>query len=150
MNRKLAIFAAIIAAFAYTTQAADAHGLKLGNKRITAVAVGAGAASTLTFLSLNSWKWGTGNGTNGLSTWGAAGVATIGCMAISPMVATVVMKRPLTMREGHVLMGSCIVPIIGGWLVNHAYNAHPAWEPGRKPHNMRHHGKRHHGKRKMM
>jgi hypothetical protein len=25
-----------------------------------------------------------------------------------------------------------VVPIVGGWLVNEAYNAHPEWEPGVK------------------
>ena len=60
---------------------------------------------------------------------GRLGLTTIGCAAVSPMVATVVLNRPLTMREGHVLIGSCMIPIVGGWLVNEAYDAHPEWEP---------------------
>ncbi len=47
-------------------------------------------------------------------------MTTIGCMAVAPIVGTVVLNRPLTLREGQVLAGSCVVPIIGGWLVNAA------------------------------
>ena len=58
------------------------------------------------------------------------------------MVGTVVLNRPLTQREGHILIGSCIIPLVGGWLVNEAYNAHPDWDPdgGKRG---RHHRKRH-------
>ena len=53
--------------------------------------------------------------------------------AVSPMLATVLLKRPLTNREAGVLFGSCVIPIVGGWLVNEAYNANPHWEPGYVP-----------------
>lgn len=143
MNRKLAIVAAIIAAFAFTVQAADAKGRKHRvDKRIAAVAVGVGAASTLTFLSLNSWRWDNGYGTNGLTTWGAWGITTIGCAALSPIVATAVLNRPLKYREAHILIGSCVIPIVGGWLVNEAYNAHWITAPDEKV------GRRHHRRSK--
>ena len=61
------------------------------------------------------------------------------------MVATVVMHRPLTQREGHVLIGSCVVPIIGGLLVNAAYDAHPGWDPAPAPE--KHWRKKRHAKR---
>jgi hypothetical protein len=57
----------------------------------------------------------------------------VGCAAISPMVATAVLKRPLTYREAHILIGSCVIPVVGGWLVNEAYNAHALWAPDEKP-----------------
>ena len=63
-------------------------------------------------------------------------------MAVSPMVATMVVNRPLTMREAHVLVASCVLPIVGGWLVNEAYDAHPEWEAGAVP-VVKHHRKRH-------
>ena len=40
--------------------------------------------------------------------------------------------RELTFREAHVLAGNCVLPIIGGLLVNAAYNANPHWEPAPK------------------
>ncbi len=150
MNRKLAILAAVIAAFAFTCQGADAHGRKRVGKRITAVAIGVGAASTATYFAINNWSWNGWNNSSGLTRLGAWGMATIGCAAVSPMVATVVLNRALTQREAGILLGSCVLPIVGGWLVNEAYNAHPEWEPVSERHTHTHmHMKMHHHKMKM-
>ena len=146
MNRKFAIFAAVIAAFAFTSQGADAKGRHHINKRLAAVAIGVGAASTATYFAINDWRWNGWNNSSGFTRLGAYGLTTIGCAAVSPMVATVVLNRPLTQREAGILIGSCVLPIVGGWLVNEAYAAHPDWDPSYKPH----HWKKHHGKKKMM
>jgi putative copper export protein len=147
MNKRLAIFAAVDAAFTFTRQSADANGRKHHiDMRIKAVSIGVGAASTAAYFAINDWKsnW---HKSSGLSRWRAWGITSIGCAAVSPMVATVVFDRPLTMREAHVMIGSCVVPIVGGWLVNEAYDAHPEWEPAAMPAaKMKHHGK----KKKMM
>jgi hypothetical protein len=39
-------------------------------------------------------------------------------------------------------MGSCVVPIVGGWPVNEAYEAHPEWEPAGAPTAKKPHGKK--------
>lgn len=141
MKRSLALAAAVIAAFALTMQNADAGGRRHVDKRVKVVAVGMGVASTAAYFAINDWKWNGWDNGSGLTRLGAWGVTTLGCAAISPMVATVIVKRPLTMREGHVLAGSCVIPIVGGWLVNAAYNAHPEWEAGEAP-VRRHHRRR--------
>ncbi|MDI1347088.1 MAG: hypothetical protein PSV22_23805 [Pseudolabrys sp.] len=133
MKRSLALAAAVIAAFTLTMQNADAGGRRHVDKRVAAVAIGMGAASTAVYFGINNWKWNDWSYKDGLTRFGAWGATTLGCAAISPMVATVVVRRPLTQREGHVLIGSCVVPIVGGWLVNEAYNAHPEWEAGEAP-----------------
>ena len=141
MIRKIAIFAAAIAAFAFTCQGADAHWRKHHvDKRITAVAIGVGAASTASYFAINNWRL-NGWNASGITSFGAWAATTGGCMAVSPMVATLVVGRTLTVREVHTLAGSCVIPIVGGWLVNAAYNAHPEWEPAAKPD---HHWKKHH------
>ena len=132
MKRSLALAAAVIAAFAFSMQTADAGGRRHVDKRVTAVAIGAGVASTAAYFALNDWKWKWQDGRY-FTQLGAYTATTMGCAALSPMVATVVVNRPLTMREGHVLIGSCVIPIIGGWLVNEAYNNNPHWEAGSKP-----------------
>jgi hypothetical protein len=134
MTKKLAIFAAAVAALAFTCQGAQAGGgHRHVGKRLTAVAIGVGAASTATFFAINDWRWNGWNNSSGLTRWGAWGLTTIGCAAVSPMVATVVLKRPLTQREAGIMIGSCVIPIVGGWLVNEAYNAHPAWDTTPQP-----------------
>ena len=145
--RRLAIFAAIVAAFTFASQGAQAHGPRHINKKLKVVAIGVGAASTATYFAINDWRWRDWNNSSGLTRLGAWGATTLGCAAVSPIVGTIVLNRALTMREAHVLVGSCVVPIVGGLLVNAVWEAHPEWEPG-KP---MHHGKkmRHH-KKKMM
>lgn len=130
MKRSLALAAAVIAAFALTVQAANAgSGRHHVKKEIKAAAIVTGAAATVTFFAINDWKW-KWNNSSALTSLGAYTATTIACAAASPMVATVLLKRPLTNREAGILLGSCVVPIVGGWLVNEAYNAHPEWEPG--------------------
>ena len=143
MHKKLAILATVLAAFAFSSQGADAKARKHQiDNRIRAVAIGVGAASTAAYFAINDWKWHGWNNGSGLSQVGAWGITTVGCIAVSPMVATVVLDRPLTQREAHILIGSCLIPLIGGWLVNEAYEAHPEWEPAAKPEVKKHHGKK--------
>jgi hypothetical protein len=131
MTKKSIVFTAAALALALICQAVQA-GQRHVDKRIAAVAIGVGAASSAAFFSINHWHWKDWNGA-ALSRAGAWGITTVGCAAISPMVATAVLKWPLSQREAGILLGSCVVPIIGGWLVNAAYEAHPDWDPAYKP-----------------
>lgn len=130
MYRKLVV-AVVFAAFALASPA-EAGSRKKVDPRIHVVAVGVGAAATATYFAINDWKWTWGNASS-LSQGGAIALTTVGCAALSPIVATAVVKRPLKYREAHVLVGSCVVPIIGGWLVNRAYDAHWITAPDEKP-----------------
>lgn len=130
MKRIVALAAALIAATTLTLQTAEAGGKHRGHidNRLKVVALGTGAAATATYFAINEWKWKWQDNIIP-GQWGAIAGTTLGCAAVSTMVGTVVVKRPLTQREGHVLVGSCVVPIIGGYLVNAAYDANPHWEP---------------------
>jgi hypothetical protein len=50
-------------------------------------------------------------------------------MVVYPMVATVVLNRPLTPREAYIGMAECAVPLIGGWIVD-SILPHDAWTDG--------------------
>jgi hypothetical protein len=126
MNRKTALFAAFIAASAFVCQGANAG--EAGTK-LKIVQIGVGAAATAGYFAIGGWKWDGWNYNSGLTRLGAAGVTTMGCAAVTPIVATIVLDRPLTMREAHVVIADCVIPFVGGWLVNQAYDAHPEWEP---------------------
>ena len=120
MVRKLAALVAVIAAISLTLQVAEARTRKPVDRRLDAVGTAAGAP----FTAL--WFWGYA------PDGAAATIGTLGCAAASPIVATAVLKRPLTYREAHILIGSCVIPIIGGWLVNEAYNKGWLWAPDEK------------------
>ena len=132
MKRSFALAAALIAAFVFTMPTAEAGGRGRIAKEIKVAAIVTGAAATATWFSLNAWNWRWDN-PHGLTSLAAYGATTLGCAAVAPMVATVLVKRPLTMREGHVLVGSCVIPVVGGYLVNAAYNNNPSWEAGTAP-----------------
>ena len=134
MNRNLAVFAAAVAALTISCQAASAGARKEIDPRITRTSWVVGGAATAGYFAFNDWRvGGSWNNSSGVSRIGAYGITTFACAAISPMVATVVLNRPLKFREAHILIGSCIVPFIGGWLVNEAYNAHWLVAPDEKP-----------------
>ena len=57
----------------------------------------------------------------------AYALTSIGCAAVSPIVGTIIVNRPLTQREVGVSTANCFLPFVGGWLVNAAWDAHPEW-----------------------
>lgn len=127
MKRLAVMLVAAVAAFAFLSQPADAHWRhKKVSKPVAVTAVGAGIASSIIYWSAIDWRW---HKHSASYKWGAWGATSFGCAVVSPMVATVLKKAPLTQREAHVLFGSCVVPVVGGWLVNAAYDANPQWEP---------------------
>jgi len=129
MNGKFTAIAAAIAVVALIGPANAKSGKHI-DKRIDAVSIGVGAASTAGYFALNDWHFSHWNSArHGITSLGALGLTTVGCAALSPIVATAVLDRPLTYREAHILVGSCLIPIIGGWLVNEAYNNHVLWAP---------------------
>ena len=133
MKKQLGFAAVAIAALALLCQSAEAgsrrhrHHHSGVDPRVQAAGFWTGVGAGVGYFALRGWK--TGSGTyNGFTPGHAWAATTIGCAAIAPMVATVWVNRPLTMREGHVLFAGCIVPFLGPMWMNAAYDAHPEWE----------------------
>jgi hypothetical protein len=128
MYRRFVIVAAALAAFVLTAHSADAK-KHHPDKRLRYTSIGVGAAWT-------GGLWAAKN----VSTGAALGIGSFGCAITSPMAATAVLHRPLTYREADVLIGSCIIPVVGGWLVNEAYNSGLFVAPDERPalHHHRH------------
>jgi len=110
---------------------------------LRAAEIGVGAATTALYFGINDWNWKWNAARAGITQTGAIVGTTIGCAAVSPMVATVVLNRPLSYREAHVLVASCIIPFVGGWLVNEAYDHHIMWAPDEPAAAPKRHWKRH-------
>jgi multidrug transporter EmrE-like cation transporter len=104
-----------VSIFGYQNPALVTPGVGLG--------IGAGVASY--FLSKK-------HGTPAVRTMSpgiAYGVTSYACAVVYPFIGTVWLNRPLTPREAYVGMANCVVPVIGGWLVDAAL-PHDAWTDG--------------------
>jgi len=117
MKSKVAFVAALVAASALACQSADAHSRKRVNPVLTATSIAVGAGTGAAYLALNDWKWNHWDSSKaGITSLGAWGLTTMGCAALSPIVATAIVKRPLKYREAHILVGSCVIPTsAAGW-----------------------------------
>lgn len=106
--------------------------------RLTTVGIGLGIGTGVAGFLLTEKHGNPGHHT--MTTAAAYGVTTLGCVVLYPMIGTVVLNRPLTPREAYTGMADCVVPFIGGWLVD-AVLPHDAWTDGKPPKPAR----RHHG-----
>lgn len=70
----------------------------------------------------------------------AVAVTTYGCAVVYPIAATIVMQRALTPREAYMGLADCVIPFVGGRIVD-ATLPHTAWYDGvpERPHWHRHH-----------
>jgi hypothetical protein len=131
MTRVLSLLAVVGVAWALFCQTADAGPLRRNqtDPRLAATSFGVGVAGTVGFFALRNWQLHNKGRLNGLGINGAAITTTGACLALSPIVGTLMVQRELTFREAYALAADCIVPFVGGWLVNQAFDAHPEWEP---------------------
>jgi hypothetical protein len=75
-----------------------------------------GAGSTAAYFGIRDGAHGAGHGVH--SRGFAYGASAIGCAAVSPIVGTLVVNRPLTTREVFISTANCAAPFVGGWMVN--------------------------------
>src|SRR6185312_8800153 len=130
MKNRFGVWATAVAAMALLCQSADAGPRRhhhSDKEKLAAVGIGVGVATTAGYFGLRDWRWDHPQNAK-VSNGGAMVITTFGCMALSPIVSTVVLQRELTMREAYAMTGDCIIPFVGGWLVNQAFDAHPEWE----------------------
>ena len=61
-------------------------------------------------------------------------ITTIGCMALSPIVAGLLVsaneRRELRSSEVLGMAADCVLPFIGGWIMQAALDANPQWDAG--------------------
>jgi hypothetical protein len=136
MNKKTMTLAAaaLAAVFAAQPQAARADGpldfLFRGNPKVVATGIVVGAGSIGAYYAIAPRHH--HHTRFGLTKAGAMGLTTVGCMAVSPIVAAAWVgsteHRELTQHEALGLVGNCVVPVLGGLFWDWAYAAHPEWE----------------------
>jgi hypothetical protein len=62
------------------------------------------------------------------------GLTTVGCFALSPIIGGGLVslneQRELRSSEVAIMIGDCVLPILGGWIMKAAYDANPQWDAG--------------------
>lgn len=62
------------------------------------------------------------------------GLTTVGCFALSPIIAGGLVslneQRELRSSEVFMMVGDCVLPIIGGLIMKAAFDANPQWDAG--------------------
>ena len=62
------------------------------------------------------------------------GITTVGCMALSPIIGGLLVsaneRRELRSSEVLGMAADCVLPFIGGWIMQAAFDAHPEWDAG--------------------
>jgi H+/Cl- antiporter ClcA len=72
------------------------------------------------FFDKWSWKW--------------YGLTTVGCMSLTPILGAGLVAanegRELRSSEVFMMLGDCVIPILGGWIAKAAFDANPEWDRG--------------------
>lgn len=62
------------------------------------------------------------------------GLTTVGCFALSPIISGMLVsaneKRELKSSEVFMMLGDCVLPIVGGLIAKAAFDANPQWDAG--------------------
>ena len=62
------------------------------------------------------------------------GLTTVGCFALTPIVGGALVslneRRELRSSEVAIMLGDCVLPILGGLIMKAAYDANPHWDAG--------------------
>jgi hypothetical protein len=129
MKRWMGIVTVVVMAMALLSHGAEARVLKRNkdDPRLFWSGLAVGAGMTAGYFALRDWKWKDPPNAR-VSNGGAMVLTTVGCMALAPIVGTIVVQRELTMREAYVMTADCVIPFVGGWLMSQAFDAHPEWE----------------------
>lgn len=104
----------------------------LGDSRIVLAGLIAGGAMTGTYFAIENEHSLKVRGDGRHFNTGAYGLTTIGCMALSPMLASAIVwnteGRYLSSREALGLGADCIIPFLGSAVVNASYANNPQWK----------------------
>jgi hypothetical protein len=114
---------------------ADAHLLGRRSPNVKAAQIGVGAGMSAVYFTQtcrNNFRNCARLGSARSLKW--YGLTTVGCMGLTPIVGAALVghneHRELKSSEVFVMMGDCMVPILGGLFWQAMFDAHPEWDRG--------------------
>jgi hypothetical protein len=137
MRKTLIALGTALAALGLFAQAstADAHLLGRRSPSVKAAQLSVGLGMSAVYFTQTCR-----NGFRNCSRFGSArslkwyGLTTVGCMALTPIVGAALVSatehRELRSSEVFMMAADCVVPILGGLIMQSAFDAHPEWDRG--------------------
>jgi hypothetical protein len=135
MRKYLIALGTAIAALGLVAQVstADAHLLGRRSPGVTASQLIVGGAMTGTFIA-KTYRHGRFAKVGSPRFWKWYGLTTVGCFALTPMMGAALVahteKRELKSSEVFIMLGDCVVPILGGLFWQAMFDANPHWDNG--------------------
>jgi hypothetical protein len=136
MKKRLLALAAAVAMFGLAAQSGTANAFLLGGRspNVTAaqLVVGAGTTGAYFALTHRHHHFNHGNKFRFSPKW--YGLTTVGCMGLTPILGAGLVGanegRELRSSEVFIMMGDCVVPILGGLFWQSMFAANPQWDRG--------------------
>jgi hypothetical protein len=133
MKRRLLALAMIVAMFGLVAQGSTAQAFLLRDRSpsVTAAQIVVGGAMTGAYFALTyrNGKF-TTFGQGRTLQW--YGLTSIGCMALTPILGGALVghyeQRELRSSEVFIMLGDCVVPILGGLFWKAVFDANPEWD----------------------
>src|SRR5215212_4743109 len=137
MKKSLIALAMAIATLGLVAQAGTANAFLLKDRspNVTAGQIIAGAGMTAAYYSAicnrNFSRCARFTSHRALKYYG---LTTVGCFALSPIIGGLLVshneRRELRSSEVFMMTADCVLPILGGWIMKAAFDAHPEWDAG--------------------
>lgn len=138
MKRFTIALGAALAALGLFAQVSTADAHLLGRRSpsvITVAQISVGAGMSAVYFTQTCR-----NGFRNCARFGSAralkwyGLTTIGCIALTPIVGAALVSatehRELKSSEVFGMAADCVLPIVGGLIMQSAFDAHPEWDRG--------------------
>jgi hypothetical protein len=135
MKKRLLALAAAVGMLGLVGQSGTANALLLGSRspNVTAAQLVVGAGTSGAYFALTHRRgWTNARRFRFSPKW--YGLTTVGCMSLSPILGAGLVGanegRELKSSEVFIMMGDCVVPILGGLFWKAMFDANPHWDRG--------------------
>jgi hypothetical protein len=135
MKKHLIALAMLVASFGLVFQAGSAKAFLLNDRspNVTVAQIVAGGGMSAAYL-LTTYHHGRFERFTSPHSLKMFGLTTVGCFALTPLIGAGLVgyneHRELKSSEVFMMVGDCVVPIIGGLLMKAAFDANPQWDAG--------------------
>jgi hypothetical protein len=125
----------LVASFGLVFQAGSAKAFLLNDRspNVTTAQIIVGSGMTAAYLAsiYRHRHFESFSSPHALKMWG---LTTVGCFALTPLLGAALVghneHRELRSSEVYMMVGDCVVPILGGILMKAAFDANPQWDAG--------------------